>query len=261
MNTTTAVRDGSSLTRVRAVTRAIKILRSFTPSRQYLTLGDIAKLTDLDAGTTRRLLITLRDEGLVRQDRSTGLYSTSIGLLELASAVPKSLSLTSLIEERINALAHETQTTVYVSTVSEDMALCLARCNGGRAIEVQWWSVGERRPFNVGTGPRVLLAFQSTERQEQIINQTLALDKSQAIVLKKELEQIRSQGVIVKHDEIASGLSAMAVPLLDNDGNILASISTGGLTPKYSGAERVQMYQSMVRATEDMRESLRGYST
>jgi DNA-binding IclR family transcriptional regulator len=113
----------------------------------------------------------------------------------------------------------------------------------------------------MGTGPRVLLAFQSTERQEQIINQTLALDKSQAIVLKKELEQIRSQGVIVKHDEIASGLSAMAVPLLDNDGNILASISTGGLTPKYSGAERVQMYQSMVRATKDMRESLRGYST
>ena len=254
-------RNGSSLTRVRAVVRAVAILRSFTPSRPHLALGEVVKLTDLDAGTTRRLLVTLRDEGLVRQDPATGLYSASIGLLELSRAVPESLSLTGLIEERIKELAKETQTTVYVSTVSGDMALCTARHHGGRAIEVRWWAVGEQRHFNMGTGPRVLLAFQSPERQEQLITQTLALDENQAGILRDELEHIRAQSVIVKHDEIASGLSAMAVPLLDHDGNILASISTGGLTPRYTGAERVQMFQSMIQATKDMRESLRGYST
>lgn len=260
MKTESRARDGSSLPRVRAVTRAIAILRTFTPSCPHLALGEVVKLTGLDAGTTRRLLVTLRDEGLVRQDPATGLYSASVGLLELSRAVPESLSLTGLIEERIKELAEETQTTVYVSTVNGDMALCTARHNGGRAIEVRWWAVGEQRHFNKGTGPRVLLAFQKPERQEQLITQTLALDETQAAVLRDELEDIRAQGVIVKHDEIASGLSAMAVPLLDLNGNILASISTGGLTPRYTGAERAQMHHSMVKATEDMRESLRGYS-
>lgn len=253
-------RDGSGLPRVRAVTRAVAILRSFTPSRPHLALGEVVKLTGLDAGTTRRLLVTLRDEGLVRQDPATGLYSGSIGLLELSRAVPETLSLTGLIEERIKELAEETQTTVYVSTVSGDMALCTARHNGGRAIEVRWWAVGEQRHFNKGTGPRVLLAFQKPERQEQLITHILALDEAEAAILRVELEDIRAQGVIVKHDEIASGLSAMAVPLLDQNGNILASISTGGLTPRYTGTERDQMFNAMVRATDDMRASLRGYS-
>lgn len=259
MNTTSRLRDGSSLPRVRAVTRAIAILRAFTSGRPHLALGEIVKLTGLDAGTTRRLLVTLRDEGLIRQDPATGLYSASIGLLELSRAVPESLSLTGLIEQRIKKLAQETQTTVYLSTISGDMALCTARHNGGLAIEVRWWAVGEQRHFNKGTGPRVLLAFLKPDRQEQLITQTLELDTNQAAILRDELEDIRIQGVIVKHDEIASGLSAMAVPLLDHSGSILASISTGGLTPRYTGAERAQMFQMMIKATDDMRESLRGY--
>lgn len=253
-------RDGSSLPRVRAVSRAIAILRAFTPSQPHLPLGDIVKLTGLDAGTTRRLLVTLRDEGLVRQDPATGLYSASIGLLELSRAVPASLSLTGLVEDRIKQLAEETQTTVYLSTISGDMAMCTARHNGGLAIEVRWWAVGELRPFNRGTAPRVLLAFQTPERQAQILSEVLALEEGEAAFLRTELEEIRTQGSIVKHDEIASGLSAMAVPLLDPNGKLLAAISTGGLTPRYIGAERARMLQMMVKAADEMRENLRGYS-
>ena len=253
------IRDGSSLPRVRAVTRAVAILRSFTPRRPHLSLGEVVKLTGLDAGTTRRLLVTLKDERLVRQDPATGLYSASIGLLELSRAVPESLSLTGLVEERIKGLAEETQTTVYLSIISGDKAICTARHNGGRAIEVRWWAVGEQRHFNIGTGPRVLLAFQTPERQEQLITQTMVLGEAQAAIFRDELEDIRTRGSIVKHDEIASGLSAMAVPLLDDTGKILASISTGGLTPRYTGADRAEMLILMVNAANDMREILRGY--
>ena len=261
INAKLRARDGSSLPRVRAVSRAAAILRSFTPVRPHLALGEVVKITGLDAGTTRRLRVTLKDERLVRQDLATGLYSASIGLLELSRAVPESLSLTGLVEERIKDLAEETQTTVYLSTTMGDMAICNARHNGGRAIEVRWWAVGEQRHFNIGTGPRVLLAFQTPERQEQLITQTLALDENQAAILRDELEDIRTRGGIVKHDEIASGLSAMAVPLLDHTGKILASISTGGLTPRYTGADRAEMLMLMVKAADDMRESLRGYPT
>ena len=253
-------RDGSSLPRVRAVTRAVSILRAFTPARPNLALGEIVRITGLDAGTTRRLLVTLRDEGLVRQDAASGLYSASIGLLELSRAVPETLSLTALVEDRIKQLAEETQTTVYLSTVSGDAVICNARYNGGRAIEVRWWAVGEQRPFNRGTGPRVLLAYQPEPRREALMRGALALDETQMAELRAELEEIRSTGVIVKHDEIASGLSAMAVPLLDRSGAVLAAISTGGLTPRYTGADRAEMQQLMTDAARDMVDSLHGFA-
>lgn len=260
METTASPRDGSGLPRVRAVTRAISILRSFTPGRPHLALGEIVKVTGLDAGTTRRLLVTLRDEGLVRQDVASGLYSASIGLLELSRAVPESLSLSALVEERIKQLAEDTQTTVYLSTVSGDTAVCNARHNGGRAIEVRWWAVGEQRAFNRGTGPRVLLAYLPESRREEILRDTLSLSREDANVLRRELDEIRKTGVIIKHDEIASGLSAMAVPLLDHTGNIIAAISTGGLSPRYKGSEKSEMQNLMVQAASDMAEKLRGYS-
>ncbi|WP_025055813.1 IclR family transcriptional regulator [Sulfitobacter noctilucicola] len=260
METKPAARDGSSLPRVRAVTRAVSILRTFTPGRPNLALGEIVKMTGLDAGTTRRLLVTLRDEGLVRQDPASGLYSASIGLLELSRAVPESLSLTALVEEQIKQLAEETQTTVYLSVVSGDAVVCTARHNGGRAIEVRWWAVGEERAFNKGTGPRVLLAYQPEERREVVMKNTLALEADQITELRNELDDIRATGVIVKHDEIATGLSAMAVPLLDQNGMILAAISTGGLSPRYKGADRSEMENLMTKAAADMGEKLRGYS-
>lgn len=254
------IRDGRSLPRVRAVTRAIAILRSFSPARPHLALGEIVKLTGLDAGTTRRLLITLRDEGLVRQDAATGLYSASIGLLELSRAVPDSLSLSALVEDRLKQLAEDTQTTVYLSMVKGDMALCTARHNGGRAIEVRWWAVGEFREFNRGTGPRVLLAYQPEARREEIITRVLGLTGRAADLFRQELDDICNSGVSVKHDEIASGISAMAVPLLDHDGALLAAISTGGLSPRYTGADRVEMHEAMAKAASEMRDNLRGYS-
>jgi len=254
-----APRDGSSLSRVRAVTRAVSILRTFTSRRPYLALGEIAKLTGLDAGTTRRLLVTLRDEALVRQDPATGLYCASVGLLALGHAVPQSLSLTALVEQRVKRLADETQTTVYLSVPSGDMALCTAMKHGGMAIQVRWWAVGEERALNVGAGPRVLLAYQPAARQAQLMSSVLGLGPSEAQALQSELDSIRQAGSIVKHDEIAPGLSAAAVPVLDQSGEILAAVSTGGLTPRYTGAQQVELLALMSEAARDMEESLQSY--
>lgn len=249
---------GATLPRVRAISRAVAILRAFDAERPYLALNEIVRATGLDAGTTRRILVTLKDEGLVHQNSHDGLYSASTGLLELSRAVPETLTLTGLVEQNLIKLARETQTTVYLSKIHSDSALCLARHNGGQAIEVRWWSIGEHRAFNRGTGPRVLLAHLDPIERERLIAQLCNGEVQQGEILRAELDAIRDNGVIVKHDEIALGLSAMAVPLLDENGQILAAISTGGLTPRYVGAEQASMLNTMQKAASDMQKLVRG---
>lgn len=246
---------GATLPRVRAISRAVAILRTFSPSAPYLALNEIARAAGLDAGTTRRILVTLRDEGLVNQDPVTGRYSAWTGLVELSRAVPESITLTSLVEPFLIRLAEETQTTVYLSIAQGDAALCTARHNGGQAIEVRWWDVGETRAFNRGTGPRVLLAHLNDGRRNDII---AALGAERDAALRADLDAIQSKGFIVKHDEIALGLSAMAVPLLSEEGELLAAISTGGLTPRYVGAAQADLLSAMQGAAEDMRKAVRG---
>ena len=94
--------QGATLPRVRSISRAVAILRAFSQAHPHRALNEIVRETGLDAGTTRRILVTLRDEGLVFQDPSTGLYSASAGLLELARAVPESLTLINLVDDRLH---------------------------------------------------------------------------------------------------------------------------------------------------------------
>jgi IclR family acetate operon transcriptional repressor len=55
------------------------------------------------------------------------------------------------------------------------------------------------------------------------------------------------------HDEIAVGISAMAVPLTNYNGEVIAAISTGGLTPNYIGAAQVKMLEQLQAAVKEMR--------
>ena len=249
---------GATLPRVRSISRAVAILRAFSKAHPHRALNEIVRETGLDAGTTRRILVTLRDEGLVFQDPATGLYSASAGLLELARAVPESLTLVNLVDDRLLQLAKDTQTTIYLSTVEGDVALCQACHNGGQAIEVRWWAVWEIRSFDRGTGPRVLLAHMSEQERERILSGPLRLEAGEEKTLRAEIARAREKGFIVKHDEIVEGISAMAVPLLDDAGRLLGAISSGGLTPNYVGAAQAVHLEKMQTAVTDMRNAVRG---
>lgn len=251
-------RQGVTLPRVRSISRAVAILRAFSKSNPQRALREIARDTGLDAGTVRRILVTLRDEGLVFQDPASGLYSASAGLLSLARAVPETLTLSSLVDQNLIELAKEMQTTIYLSSVDGDMALCDACYNGGQAIEVRWWAIGERRAFNRGAGPRVLLAYLEDTERERILSGPLQISACERETLRAELSRIRERGFIVKHDEIAEGISAMAVPLLDERGHLLAAVSSGGLTPNYVGAAQAILLKEMQAAAVDMQKAVRG---
>ena len=57
---------------VRSVTRAVSVLRAFTANRPDQALAEVAATAGLDKGTTRRLLVTLREAGLGQ--RTVGCY-------------------------------------------------------------------------------------------------------------------------------------------------------------------------------------------
>ena len=134
-------RDGSTLPRVRSVSRAISILRAFSSDRRHLPLADIARAAHLDSGTARRILVTLKDEGLVRQDEGAGTYCLSLEMLQFAGAVPEGNSLRELTASRLIRLARDVQATVFLSIRQGDAAVCLARYHSESAVQVRWWSV------------------------------------------------------------------------------------------------------------------------
>lgn len=250
--------DGTTLPRVRAVSRAVAILRAFTPEQPQLALGVIAARAGLDAGTTRRLLVTLRDEGLVAQDASSGQYRLTMEVLRLGAAVQGAGTLRDVAGPVMDALASETGSTVFLSTWQGGEAMCVLRRHGPAPVQVNWWAEGAALPVNVGAAPRLLLAFRPPAERAAALSRGLSRlterSVTEAAVLDAELAEIRDRGWCFAADDVALGLAALAVPVRDRSGQVLAALSLAGLTAAFSGPQgkpRVEMLEALrARARE-----------
>ncbi|RAI00816.1 IclR family transcriptional regulator [Acuticoccus sediminis] len=220
---------------IRAVSRALAVLNSFTQKRSQ-TLADVTNATGLDKGTTRRLLITLMDNGYVAQDPTTQQYRIGRALRLLAADVPDGFDLRAVASPVLTQLASEFPVTAFVSVYDDGDVVCLDRIHDMKGIEVHWWAVGGTLPYNCGGAPKLLLAFQPVEEIERVLTREPTAMTRASITdrgaLRDRFAQIRQQDYEFAVDDVTLGLTALAVPVRTPDGSIAGAISIAGLTPQ-----------------------------
>ena len=233
-------RQTSSANNVRAVTRAADILRTFKYQPKQ-SLAEVAAAAVLDKGTTRRLLLTMMHSGLVVQDSQTQRYGLGRLVRELAASVTEDFDLRCVAVPELTAIASELHLTTFLSVYRDHSALCLERIHDMQGMEVHWWSVGGTLPLNTGGAPKLLLAFQSEDEIDEVLQTPLQPINPQAIVdpiaFRQHLTEIRQRGWEYAEDDVTEGLAALAVPVLDPEGQLVCAISMGGLTPQMSGTD------------------------
>ena len=220
---------------VRAVTRALAILNAFS-GRGFMALGDIAQATGLDKATTRRILLTLIGGRFVVQDAATQRYGLGGAIRTLSASVVEHFDLRATAGPVLAEIAAELHTTMFVSVYRDGSAVCLDRIHDIHGLEVRWWAVGGTLPLNCGGAPKLLLAYQPPAEIDRVLARPLTQLTPKSVmdprVLRQQIDKIRARGWEFAVDDVAVGLSALAVPVLDGDGTIVGALSMGGLTPQ-----------------------------
>lgn len=242
---------------VRAVSRALAVLRSFYQEGPTLTLTEVATAAKLDKGTARRILLTLVQDGFAAFDPQSQKYSLGLEILKLAGAVPERRDLRQIASTILSRLAKTTGSTVFLSVYHEGSAVCLDQFHSDRSVEVRWWIVGGQLPMNCGAAPRVLLAYLPEAEVDRVLARgTTRLTPHTTTdprQLAKELEEVRQRGWSVAVDDVIEGLAAIAMPLFDPDGRLVAAVSLTGLTPHI-------VRNGQPNFLEEMREAVREIS-
>src|SRR5262249_48656634 len=136
----------------------------------------------------------------------------------------------------LSQVATELQATAFLSIYQQHAAVCLERFHDIRGMEVRWWAVGGTLPLNCGGAPKLLLAYQPEEEIERALAQPLVALTPKSITdpvtLRAQLARIRARGWEFAIDDVALGLTALAVPVMNDDGQPICAISIGGLTPQ-----------------------------
>ena len=220
---------------VRAVSRALAILKSFE-TKQWQELREVSARSGLDKATARRLLLTLIAEGFVVQDAKGQVYGLGQAVRRLAGSVPDQADLRRVAAPVLDQLAAELRVTAFLSVYRDHEPICVERFHDMRGLEVRWWSVGGTLPINCGGAPKLFVALQDEPEIERALARPFVALTPKSImdkeILRRRLALIRKRGWEFAVDDVAVGVTALAVPIFDAKRALIACISIAGLTPQ-----------------------------
>lgn len=225
---TTAERDTGI---VQSVDRAVTILEALAHAGEA-GVTDVAAELGVHKSTAFRLLGTLEQRGLVEQADDRGKYRIGIGLVRLASTTTARLDLVKQGRPACQKLAAETGETINIAILAENSALYLDQIAGSAALQPHNW-VGRRIPLHATSNGKVLLApLDRSEVDELLPDLEAYTDRTitRRATLHRELAEVHERGYAVAVDELEEGLSAIAAPVYDAHGDLIAALSVSGTT-------------------------------
>ncbi len=212
---------------MQSLSRGLAVIRAFDHAHPELTLSEVAARTGVTRAVARRFLLTLAALGYVRNDGR--FFSLTARVLELGYAYLSSLSLPEVAESHLEALVAEVNESSSVSVLDGHDVVYVARVPVSRIMTVSI-SVGTRFPAYATSMGRVLLAGMAPEELEEYLS-AVALEPltartvTSAEALRTEVAKVRAQGWSLVNQELEEGLRALAAPIRDRTGRVVAAVN------------------------------------
>jgi len=218
-----------------AIDRAAELLVRVVESGRPLAVGELATHTGLPKSTTSRLVGALERRGLVQRSTDRGALSPGPVLLRFAHR-GGGQSLVELAAPVLERLAAETRETINVAVPGPLGAEHLDQRDSEHFVGVTNW-VGRRVPHHVAANGKVFIAFGAAPIPAELERFTPRTITSRA-ALETELQRVRTVGYATAVDELELGLAAVAAPVRDAEGAVVAALSISGPTSRLT-AERI----------------------
>ena len=210
---------------VQSLQRGLAVIRAFDADDPALTLSDVAKATGLAPATARRFVLTLVELGYMRAEGR--LFRLSPRVLELGRPYLSSLTLPEIALPHLRDFVADVRESSSLAILDGSDIVYVAHVAAKRIMSVSV-SVGTRDPAFATSLGRVLLAGQSDEwldaslaalQLEPITGSTIVDPDA----LLAELRGIREQGWALVDQELEEGLRALAAPIHDEHGHVIAA--------------------------------------
>ncbi|GAA4434238.1 IclR family transcriptional regulator [Georgenia halophila] len=195
------------------------------------SLGQLAAELGVHKSTVSRLVEVLSSHDLVEPPEGQGRYRLGVGCLRLAGATAGRLSLAVEAQPVCNQLAVELDETCNVAMLHSGMAVNVCQAEGSTTVATRNW-IGQRTPPHATSNGKVLLAFVPEAEQRLLLARRLERFTDRTITtateLRRALQEVREQGYAYAHEEYEEGLRAVAAPIRDHTGAVIAALSAAG---------------------------------
>ena len=238
------------MSRVQSVERAFAVLAVLAEGPLGVT--EVAERTGLAKSTAARMLASLAREGVAEQVPGDTAYRLGPRLAALASGVVPTRSLAMLARPSLAALAVDIGEAAGLAIPDGDLAHYIDQVDTLNPVSIRDWT-GSRIPLHAVSSGQVLLAFRPPTSLQRYLAKPMERFTEHTIVtgdaLLERLRAIRRDGYTWAREEFDRGISSVAAPIADANGEVVAALHVHGPSYRFPTPETERAIAEQVVAT------------
>lgn len=238
------------------VGKALSLLEMLGDAPGATTAADLSRRAELPFSTAYRLLQSLQRAGFVDFDPEGKKYSLGLRVFQLGLYVANSLGFAGTATPILGRLTERTQEASILGVVDGDRFLTVAKVDGPKAFRVTS-DPGYRGYLHCSAIGKCLVAYSDPEQREAWL-ETLELPPiAPATITDREafradIDLVRSQGYAVMDEENEVGMRAVAVPVLDEGGRVVAALACSAPTVRMSVDQLLEQLPALREAATEL---------
>ena len=218
--------------RLPAVDRAMSLFELLADSQKGLTLSELSRKLSIPKSTTHYLIHTLVTRGYVQRGTDGRHYLLGLRFADVASTSPSELALRTLAMPYLRQIAARLNLTATATVLRSAEAVIIARVMSFQDGGGGSW-IGRHIDLHCTAQGKALISTLPDARLDRLFcGRELARFTPRTItslaMLKDHLARVRSDGFAVNDEEQVVGVRAVAVPVIDPIGAVVAAISVRG---------------------------------
>ncbi|HST85647.1 MAG TPA: IclR family transcriptional regulator [Kineosporiaceae bacterium] len=247
---------------VQSVDRALAVL-DLLAQRGEVGVTELAAELGVHKSTAFRLVTALERRQLVEQVGDRGKYRLGLGILRLAAATTGRLEVTREGQAVCERLARELGETVNVAILDEGSAVNVLQEFGNAAVGSRNW-IGRRTALHATSSGKVLLAFADETLRKSVLSEPLERHTPRTVTdpaeLRRQLDDAVRLGWAATNEELEVGLTAIAAPIRDGSGKVVAAVSVSGPSYRLTAESFIDVAPRLIAGAAEISTRLGHYS-
>jgi DNA-binding IclR family transcriptional regulator len=242
--------------RLPAVDRALSLLELLSYSQSGLTLSELSRKLQIPKSTAHYLIHTLATRGYIQRAADGHHYSLGLRLADLANSSRACNTLSSVVMPHLRRASQRLNLTAIATVLLGAEGVIIAKIHslndpGGGA-----W-VGRHIDLHCTAQGKALIAQLPESRLVEIFRgRDFARFTPRTInsftALKEHLNTVRGRGYAVNDEEQVLSVRAVAAPITDPCGSVVAAITVRGSTSEIPSHRIDQLGTQLIRIADDV---------
>jgi DNA-binding IclR family transcriptional regulator len=209
--------------------RLVRLIEEVAQAGLPVSPPDLVKSLGLPKPTVHRLLQTAEAEGLVQRHIDGKSYGPGFRMRRLAANTMSSERIRSERLSILSRLAEDVGETCNIAIPDRDSMVYLDRVETHWPLRIQM-PAGTRVPFHCTASGKMYLSSLRADKLDRLMTVLSISEHTKSTItnidqLKSDIHKIRAQGYATDDQEFLEGMSAVAVPVNDDQDRLVCTLS------------------------------------